>query len=99
MKEYFDLLVTLSKGQNGYDVVSNFIKNYWEQNKLIDTVVVNLETSYNGKDFSPVHDVASPTYDFSDIEFDYDWWEGEKYIRLKGIKYLHELNIEGGIYT
>ena len=36
---------------------------------------------------------------FNDIEYEMDWWEGEKYIKLFGIKSVNELDISGGIYT
>ena len=89
MKDDLGILVTLEDGQSGYDIVGDYIGRYWRHNgDFVDTVVVYLE----------IYDVASPQ-NFDDILFDYDWWEGEKYIRLKGIKYLRELNIEGGVYT
>lgn len=36
---------------------------------------------------------------YHDIEFLSDWWEGEKYIKLFGIKAVSELDISGGIYS
>lgn len=99
MKDDLGILVTLEDGQSGYDIVGDYIGRYWRHNgDFVDTVVVYLEISYDGREYYPIYDVASPQ-NFDDILFDYDWWEGEKYIRLKGIKYLHELNIEGGVYT
>ena len=92
------LLIKLTDGQNGYDAVGNYIRNYWKHNCFLDTVVVYFETSYNGKDFSSEYDVACP-YNGCDIEFFNDWWEGQKYIRLRGIKYIRELDVGGGIYT
>lgn len=47
--------------------------------------------------FSTLNEVASP-YNFDDIEYLYDWWEGEKFIKLFGIKSIAEIKIEGGIY-
>lgn len=41
---------------------------------------------------------ASPC-GFDDIEFLNDWWEGERYIKLFGVKTIEELDISGGIYT
>lgn len=43
-------------------------------------------------------EVASPM-NFDDIEYLYDWWEGEKYIKLFGIQSVDELDISGGIYA
>jgi len=42
--------------------------------------------------------IASPM-NFNDIEFLYDWWESEKFIKLFGIKTVDELDISGGLYT
>ena len=59
--------------------------------------IVSLATSYDGVNFSTLNEVASP-YNFDDIEYLYDWWEGEKFIKLFGIKSIAEIKIEGGIY-
>ena len=104
MKDDFSILITLSDGQDGYAVVADYIRRYWNHHAEYDeTVIIYLETSHDGRKFYPVHDVASPitpiSYLDGNIEFGYDWWEGEKYIRIKGIKSIGELDIEGGIYS
>lgn len=88
--------IELKDKQNGYDVVGEYIRRYWEHN-ISDTVIVSLATSYDGKKYELRKEVASP-YHYNDIEFLYDWWEGEKYIKLFGIKTIQELDIDGGIY-
>lgn len=98
MKDDIGVLITLNDGQNGYDVVGNYIKRYWKHYNYEATVAIHLDVSYDGREYRSVYDTATP-YHYDDMMFDYDWWEGEQYIRLKGIKYLQELNIEGGIYT
>lgn len=35
---------------------------------------------------------------YNGIEFLDDWWEGEQYIKLFGIKTVRELDISGGLY-
>ena len=90
------IYIELKDKQNGYDVISEYIRRYWEHN-ISDTVIVSLATSYDGDKFELRKEVASP-YNYNDIEFLYDWWEGEKYIKLFGIKTIQELDIEGGIY-
>lgn len=93
------VLITLDDGQTGYDAVARYIHNYWQHNgDFCDTVVVQFEISYNGKDFSTEYDVVYP-HDYYDVEFLNDWWEGQKYILLRGIRYLREFNVEGGIYS
>lgn len=90
------IYIELKDKQNGYDVVGEYIRRYWEHN-ISDTVIVSMATSYDGNKFELRKEVAS-LYNYDDIEFLYDWWEGEKYIKLFGIKSIQELDIEGGIY-
>lgn len=89
--------IKLEDGQNGYNIVGEYIRRYWEHS-VYDTVVVALGTSYEGKVYTLHKEVASP-YHFDDIEYLYDWWEGEKYIRIYGIQAIETLDISGGIYT
>lgn len=88
--------IKLKDGQSGYDAVGEYIRRYWNHN-ITDTVIVSMGTSYDGNTFELRKEVASPL-NFDDIEFLYDWWEGEKYIKLFGIKTVSELDISGGIY-
>lgn len=88
--------IKLKDGQSGYDVIGEYIRRYWKQN-INDTVIVSMGISHNGNTFELRKEVASPL-NFDDIEFLYDWWEGEKYIKLFGIKTVSELDIFGGIY-
>lgn len=89
--------IKLKDKQSGYDIIGEYIHRYWEHN-ITDTVIVSLATSYDGKKFETRNEVASP-YNFDDIEFLYDWWEGEKFIKLFGIQSISEISISGGIYT
>lgn len=88
--------IKLQKGQNGYDAVGEYIYKYWEYNIPSD-VVVSLELSYDGKTYDLYKEVASP-YNFDDIEYLSDWWEGQEYIKILGIKSVNELDISGGLY-
>lgn len=89
--------IKLNNGQSGYEVIGEYIKRYWEHNTYT-TVIVSIGTSYDGSTYSLMKEVAS-LMDYDDIEFLNDWWEGEKYIKLFGIKAIDELDISGGIYT
>lgn len=88
--------IVLKDGQSGYDAVGEYIRRYWNHN-ITDTVIVSVGTSYDGNTYDLRKEVASPL-NFDDIEFLYDWWEGEKFIKLFGIKTISELDIYGGIY-
>ncbi len=88
--------IKLKDGQSGYDAIGEYIRRYWIHN-ITDTVIVSIGTSYDGNTFELRKEVASPI-NFDDIEFLYDWWEGEKFIKLFGIKTVSELDISGGIY-
>lgn len=89
--------IELKNGQTGYDAIGEYIHRYWKHH-MTDDVVVSLGTSYDGKVYEHRNEIASP-YSFNDIEFLYDWWEGEKFIRLFGIISLDGINVRGGIYT
>lgn len=88
--------IVLKDGQSGYDAVGEYIRRYWNHN-ITDTVIVSIGTSYYGSAYDLRKEVASPL-NFDDIEFLYDWWEGEKFIKLFGIKAVGEFDISGGIY-
>ena len=88
--------IVLKDRQSGYDAVGEYIHRYWEHN-IVDDIVVSIGTSYDGNTYDLLREVASPV-GYNDIEFLHDWWEGEKYIKLFGIKTVGELDIYGGIY-
>lgn len=88
--------IVLKNGQSGYDAVGDYIRRYWNHN-IQETVIVSLGTSYDGKTYELRKEAATPI-NFDDIEFLFDWWEGERYIKLFGIKTVSELDISGGIY-
>lgn len=88
--------IKLKDGQSGYDAVGEYIRRYWNHNTT-STVIVSMGISYDGNTFELRKEIASPL-NFDDIEFLYDWWEGEKFIKLFGIKLVRELDISGGIY-
>ena len=89
--------IELKKGQSGYDAVGEYIKRYWDHN-ILDTVIVSIGISHDGVSYELHNEVASPM-NFDDIEYLFDWWEGERFIKIYGIKMIGEINISGGIYT
>lgn len=88
--------ITLKENQTGYDAVGEYIRRFWNHN-VTDTVVVSLGISYDGDSYELRKEIATPL-GLDDVEFLYDWWEGEKYIKLLGIKTVSELDIYGGLY-
>lgn len=88
--------IELKDGQTGYDIVAEYIRRYWHNN-IYNTVLISMETSYDGKTYNICKEVACPR-EFDDVEFLNDWWEGERFIRLFGIKSIEEINISGGLY-
>ena len=88
--------IELKHGQTGYNAVGDYIHRYWEHN-ISDTVIFSLGVSYDGENYKLVKEVACPC-NFDDIEFLYDWWEGQEYIKLFGIQTISEVDISGGIY-
>ena len=90
--------IKLKDGQSGYDAVGEHIRRYWDYN-ITDTVVCSIGVSYDGLNYDLMKEVATPASWLSyDVEFLSDWWEGEEYIKLFGIKSVNELDISGGIY-
>ena len=89
--------IKLSDGQSGYDVIGEYIRRYWNHN-ITDTVICSIGVSYDGLTYDLMNEVACPEK-YNSIEFLNDWWEGEKYIKLFGIKTINELDVSGGIYT
>lgn len=90
--------IKLKDGQSGYEVVEFFIRRYWEHN-IIDTVIVSINMSRDGEIYEKSNEIAIPIIENDDIEFLFDWWEGEKYINILGIKSINEVEISGGIYA
>lgn len=89
--------IELKAGQSGYDVVGEYIRRYWKYN-IPDTTIVSIGISYNGNAYEMHNEIADPC-GVNDIEFLYDWWEGERFIKIFGIQSVRELDISGGIYT
>lgn len=88
--------IKINDKQSGYDVIGEYIRRYWDHH-YTDTVVCSIGISYDGESYEYHNEVASP-YNFDDIEFLYDWWEGQQYIKLLGIVSIDEIDISGGIY-
>lgn len=89
--------IVLTDGQTGYEVIGDYIQRYWE-NVCCTTVLVTIFSSYDGREYDRKSIIASPEFPDMALEYDYDWWEGEKYIILGGIVDIHDIVVEGGIF-
>lgn len=87
-------VIELAEDETGYTVVRSYVEKYWEES-IKEKAVVSLGTSYDGKRyyyFNTILDI------FNECGIDYveylsDWWEGEKYIKILGIKGISEIDI------
>ena len=90
--------IELQDGQDGYEAVAEYIDRYWRRHdNYSDTVVVNMEISYDNKNYEHYLEIASPDGCAGGVEFLTDWWEGQEHIRVLGIKYVRDLDVLGGI--
>lgn len=82
--------IVLTDGQDGYEAVSKYVIEYWK-NVCYATVLVTLETSSDGKNYRRTNEIVSP-YEW-ECEYLHDWWEGEPYIKVLGIKDIYRIDI------
>ena len=82
----------LKDGQDGYEIVADCVLKYWEENGY-GTALVQIETSYDGKEYHEANHIVSPLWYGGEMEFDYDWWEGQKYLRIYGVKNIADIVI------
>lgn len=82
--------IILKTGQTGYDVVAEYVYEYWAQT-YYGTAIVFLEISYDGKDYYKTNEIVECNN--GEIEaFLNDWWEGQEYIRINGIINIDEID-------
>ena len=88
--------IELIENQTGYDAVGEYIFRYWKRH-LTDDVIVRIGKSFDGVSYDIRNEFASP-YGINDIMFASDWWEGERFISLYGIKLVNDVDVIDGIY-
>lgn len=88
--------IKVENGQAGDEIVGEYINRYWDHAGA-DSCIISCATSRDGVNYEQRNEVAYPT-GLRDVEFLYDWWEGEKFIRIFGIKNIRDIEILGGIY-
>jgi hypothetical protein len=87
--------IVLSNGQDGYSAIREYIIQHWDTNGYA-TCVVRLATSCDGRKYLEDNEIVSPYFSKDGnvlVEFLYDWWEGEPYIKILGIKNIHEIEL------
>ena len=75
--------------KDGYEIVADKVREYWNNVYMMPiTVAVALES-----DGSADEVVASPvsSENFEEVEFDYDFWEGEENVKVTKIAPLWDL--------
>ena len=93
--------IVLEENKNGYAEVLKYIERFLDKEELMGTVAFTIATSYDDddNDYIKFKHTEIVDVDYDKVVWDNDWWEGEKYIKLFGIKLLSDLEIEGGIYN
>ncbi len=89
------IAVKLNDGQSAYGFVGDYIRKFWEKNYYCD-VVVSIGTSHDGVDYYKSVEIATPAEDMVGVEFLNDWHEGERYIKIFGIKSIFDIEIADG---
>ena len=87
--------LSLKNNENGYEKVGEYVKRYWDVHGDGD-VIVSVEASYDTVEWHCTNEIASPYQ--RGVEWLNDWWEGEKYIHIKGIQSVDTFDIQGGLY-
>lgn len=88
--------IELWKDETAYDAISYYVKKYLEKHPT-QIVVVSVGVSYTGCNFEDSNEIVY-THGNGDIEFLFDWWLEEPYLRIYGIAPLSEMKVSGGIY-
>lgn len=95
----YGIFIILEHEQNAYDIIGEYVIRHW-QHSYYDDAVVCMDISYDNKEYYNANDYVTPVREFKDygVIFENDWWEGEKYIKLYGIKNISEIELTGGLY-
>lgn len=97
MEKWTIVTIELKDGQDGYEAVEEYVDRYCQLNGYQD-VIVSIATSYDGKEYNLFNEIVFPDNNCVSFTFLNDWWEGEKFIKILGIKGVNELTIVGGLY-
>ena len=87
--------VKLDDGQSAYGFVGEYIEKFWEKNFYCDVVCL-IGTSFDGVNYCKTVAIASPDENHTGVEFLNDWYEGEPYVKVLGIKCVDEIEFIDG---
>lgn len=91
-------LFVLSEGDDAYDIIGDYVERYWERH-YYGAVLICMYISFDGEIWYGGIEYAEPTEYCTGVVFNNDWWEGEKHIKLLGIKSVRDFDdFYGGIY-
>lgn len=91
------MMIVLNTNEIGYEAVNKYVEEYWNKHGL-DDAIVQMETSYDGIKWAQHREVVAPTCNRSS-RWLWNWWKGEKYIKILSIVNISELNIEREHYN
>lgn len=91
MKEF-----KLQSNEIAYDVIGEYVERYAEQTGE-DIILVSLGISIDGISYDYETELISADQN-GVFYWDSDWWEGQEYIQLCGIKGINKVEVTGGIY-
>lgn len=91
MKEF-----KLQSNEIAYDVIGEYVERYAEQTGE-DIILVSLGISIDGISYDYETELISADQN-GVFYWDSDWWEGQEYIQLLGIKGINKVEVTGGIY-
>ena len=84
--------IKLKYKEIGYDVVGKYVEEYLNEHCWDDSIV-ELETSYDGKDWDRIKEIVCPTNNCRELKWLNDWWEGQRYINIIGMANVDEIDV------
>lgn len=85
--------IRVKDGESGYNLVTEYIRQYWEIQDSYDDVIVQLNTSFDGVKWTMGRNQYAAIEGYNTVVFERDWWEGEKYIQIVSIINISKLEL------
>lgn len=84
--------IKLNDKEIGYEAVGKYVEEYLNEHCWDDSIV-ELEISYDGKDWDRIKEIVCPTNNCRELEWLNDWWEGQRYINIIGMANIDEIDV------
>ncbi len=84
--------IKLKDKEIGYNAVGKYVEEYLNEHCWDDSIV-ELEISYDGKDWDSIKEIVCPTNNCRELEWLNDWWEGQRYINIIGMANIDEIDV------